>query len=158
MYKSGLAMLLLFVVGMLGCGGGPVTDRPPVFPVQGKVTLNGEPVVGADVTFVSETANRGAFGRTGADGVYKLTTFGNNDGAVEGKQSVTIVKTVAAAPTKSVASVDSADYVPPGYGDEPAVEEPKALIPARYASAETSGLIAIVNTDGPNQVDFELAE
>ena len=143
-----------------GCGeGGPKVDRPPVFPVHGVVKYNGEPVVGADVTFTSETANKSAFGRTDEKGVYHLTTFNSNDGAVEGKQSVLIVKTLASTPTAPAASIDSAEYVPPGYETEPVVvEEPKAVIPAKYAKAETSGLLSVVNPDNDNEIDFNLVD
>ncbi len=150
----------LCVAFLIGCGErGPKVARLPVFPVHGVVKYNGEPVVGADVTFTSETANKSAFGRTDEKGVYHLTTFNANDGAVEGKQSVLIVKTLAAAPTTPVASIESAEYVPPGYETEPVVvEEPKAVIPAKYAKAETSGLLSMVNADGDNEIDFNLVD
>jgi hypothetical protein len=150
----------LCIAFLAGCGdAGPKVPRPPVFPVHGVVKYNGEPVVGADVTFTSETANRSAFGRTDENGVYHLTTFSGNDGAVEGKQTVLIVKTLAATPSAPAASIDSPEYVPPGYETEPvAAEEPKAIIPAKYAKAETSGLIAVVNAENDNQIDFNLVD
>jgi hypothetical protein len=143
---------------LIGCGGGAKPNREPVFPVRGKVTYKGQPVVGADVTFTSETANRSAFGRTDDKGEYKLTTFGSNDGAVEGKQTVLISKSLPPVPTKPEASIDSPDYVPPGYGPEPAPPKPRNEIPAKYAAAETSGLIAVVNSDGHNECNFELTD
>lgn len=151
---------MLCVAFFAGCGdAGPKVPRPPVYPVHGVVKYNGEPVVGADVTFTSETANRSAFGRTDENGVYHLTTFSGNDGAVEGKQTVLIVKTLVATSTTQSPSIDSPDYVPPGYETEPvAAEEPKAIIPAKYAKAETSGLLAVVNPENDNEIDFNLVD
>jgi hypothetical protein len=143
---------------LLGCGASKSTNRPPVFKVKGKVTYKGQPVVGADVTFTSESANRSAFGRTDDSGEYQLTTFSGNDGAVEGKQSVMITKTIASTQTVPEASTDSPDYIPPGYGPEPPAEKQKYAIPAKYGNKETSGLIAVVNPDPDNVVDFELKD
>ncbi len=58
-----LAMICLCVAVFAGCGGEKV-KRDPVFPVKGKVTYKGKPVVGADVTFAHEGGKRSAFGRT----------------------------------------------------------------------------------------------
>ncbi len=143
---------------LIGCGGRDNTNRPPVFKVKGKVTYKGQPVVGADVTFTSETANRSAFGRTDDSGVYQLTTFSGNDGAIEGKQSVMITKSVVSAPPVPEASTESADYIPPGYGPAPPAAKPKDEIPAKYGNKETSGLIAVVNPDPNNVIDFELKD
>lgn len=150
----------LCVALVAGCGdAGPKVARPPVYPVHGVVKYNGEPVVGADVTFTSETANRSAFGRTDEQGVYHLTTFNGNDGAVEGKQTVLIVKTLAATSTTPEVSIESPEYVPPGYETEPvAAEAPTAVIPAKYAKAETSGLLAVVNPENDNEIDFNLVD
>ncbi len=156
--KSALVALLTLAF-IVGCGGGPKIPREPVFPVHGTVKYNGEPVVGADVTFSSETTKRSAFGRTDEKGVYHLTTFSGNDGAVEGKQSVIVVKSLPPAPSTPAASVESAEYVPPGYETEPVeAEEPKLVIPAKYAAAETSGLLAVVNPETDNEINFNLVD
>ena len=154
------SIVALFALAFIvGCGGGPKTPREPVFPVHGTVKYNGEPVVGADVTFTSETSKRSAFGRTDEKGVYHLTTFSGNDGAVEGKQSVIIVKTLPATASTPAADIESAEYVPPGYETTPvAVEEPKMQIPAKYAAAETSGLLAVVNPESDNENNFNLVD
>lgn len=155
--KSKFAVVCLCFVVLSGCGGATV-KRDPVFPVKGKVTYKGKPVVGADVTFAHEGGKRSAFGRTDSEGMYQLTTFGNNDGAIEGKHSVTIAKSVVGAPAEPEAPVDSEAYVPPGYGPPPKAQKPVDGIPAKYAKAETSGQIAVVNTDGENVMDFDLKD
>ncbi len=150
------AMICLCVAVFAGCGGEKV-KRDPVFPVKGKVTYKGKPVVGADVVFAHEGGKRSAFGRTDDEGAYQLTTFGSNDGAVPGKQSVTISKPTA-APSEPEAPVESEAYVPPGYGPPPKAQKTGNEIPAKYAQAATSGLVAVVNEDGENEINFELKD
>lgn len=150
-----LSLLLL-----AGCGGSePRTAHAPVYPVHGKVTYKGQPVVGATLTFTSASANRSAFGITDDKGVYHLTTFNANDGAVEGQQTVTIEKYVAPVATAPEVGVESEDYVPPGYETAPPPPVDVAgLLPAKYAKAETSGLMAVVNAEPGNEIDFDLKD
>lgn len=151
-----IAILCLCLSTLSGCGAEKV-KRDPVYPVKGKVTYKGKPVVGADVTFAHEGGKRSAFGRTDNEGMYQLTTFGSNDGAIEGKQSVTISKP-SAAPAEPEAPIESDAYVPPGFGPPPKAQKPTDEIPAKYSQAATSGLIAVVNTDGENEINFELKD
>lgn len=142
-----------------GCSGGGGKSAPPaaVFPVSGKVTYKGNPVVGADVTFTNEEAKRSAFGRTNDRGEYRLTTFSSNDGAVPGKHIVTIVK-FEPAPQVVQPDESSTDYVPPGFGQSTAPPPPKSTFPEKYGNAATSGLIAMVNAEGGNVVNFDLTD
>ncbi len=130
----------------------------PVYKVQGKVTYNGKPVVGANVTFTSETANKSAFGRTDDKGEYRLTTYGANDGAVEGKHIIVVSKQSVSASNKKEAPVTSTDYIPPGFAPEEPAAPPTDLIPAKYAAAETSGLLAVIASKGPNEILLELKD
>ena len=153
-----LAVFSMMFCLLAGCGGGAVQTPVPVYPVSGVVTFKGKPLAGADVTFTSETADRSAFGRTDSDGRYRLTTFSSNDGAVEGKQSVMISKYTPPVVTTPEPEVTSTDYQPPGYGPEPAPPAPTSDIPAKYSKPETSGLLAVVNAQGANEINFELTE
>ncbi|MEK6261317.1 MAG: hypothetical protein AABP62_22175 [Planctomycetota bacterium] len=157
--KHRLAILLCFL-SVLGCGGKGSAKRDPVYPVSGKITYKGAPVVGADVTFASDGGKRSAFGRTDDKGAFRLTTFAANDGAVEGKHTVTIVKTTVAAPTVKQAPIESKDYIPPPIEDTSnlPVVLPKSEFPTKYASATTSGLIAVVNKDGANEITLDLTD
>lgn len=160
-------LALCFLFGVVGCSGGDVAGgkpKEPVYKVSGVVTYKGQPVAGADVTFASESGNRGAFGRTNEEGKFKLSTFGVNDGAIAGKHTVTVLKSkTAAAPAKKVADTFSPDYEPPKPVTEsdPAFNAPtveKGDIPSKYADAKTSGLIAVVNTDTANEIKLELED
>ncbi|MEQ9411834.1 MAG: carboxypeptidase-like regulatory domain-containing protein [Fuerstiella sp.] len=153
------AILAGLTVCVSGCGGSS-SSPAPVYAVSGKVTFKNAPVVGADVTFFNAEKNRSAFGRTDSNGEYRLTTFSSNDGAVDGKAAVSILKFVDTAPTVPEPDIESEAYVPPGYGKKkPAADaRPKMEIPDRYASQTTSGLIAVVAPDGTNTINFELTD
>ena len=87
--------LMLCFLTCLGCGGG--SDDLAIGTVSGKVTRNGQPVSGGSVSFVPiaspdrKMAGKPADGEIGADGTYKLSTYGKDDGAVIGKHRVTFV-------------------------------------------------------------------
>ncbi|MEI7698843.1 MAG: carboxypeptidase-like regulatory domain-containing protein [Planctomycetia bacterium] len=147
-------MILACCTLFLGCGEEKL-NRPPVFKVKGKVTLQGKPVPNADVTFIHKESNRAAFGKTNAEGEYKLTTFNANDGAVEGKHDISVVDIPPVPSTPAISSVESADYQPPKIGED-TMPKPKSRLPQRYADAATSGLFGVVNPDGENVVDLEL--
>lgn len=139
-----------------GCGSKQPPPPAKVYPVSGKVTYKGEPLVGADLTFFNEESNRSAFGRTNDRGEYKLTTFSPNDGAVPGKHLVTIVK-IEPPPQVKEAPVDSPEYVPPAAGQS-TTPPPKSVFPEKYGDRTTSGLVAIVNESADNVVNFDLTD
>jgi hypothetical protein len=75
----------LFLAAAAGCGGGG-----PV-PVRGTVKLDDKPLAGATVLFIAQDAGgRDAAGTTDADGVFRLTTFRDGDGALPGKYKVVV--------------------------------------------------------------------
>ena len=77
--------LLLAVVAVIGCGGGG-DDLPDVVPVSGKVTLNGEPLKGAAVTFIG--SGRPCYGATSDDGTYTIKDLNGREGCPVGKYKV----------------------------------------------------------------------
>lgn len=141
----------------LGCSSRKASPAP-VFPVTGSVTYKGQPVAGADVTFYNDEQKRSAFGRTDEQGKYRLTTFSVNDGAVAGKHVVTIVKNEPPAAPIVTPDVESPEYVPPAFGESTMPAPEKSSFPEKYAKQETSGLIAVVNADAPNEIDFKLTD
>jgi hypothetical protein len=69
-----------------GCGG---KDQP--VKVHGIVTLDGEPVHGAIVSFLpDEKGGRFAVGTTAKDGSFRLKTYKDDDGALPGDYRVTV--------------------------------------------------------------------
>jgi hypothetical protein len=156
-YRPIASLLLCGVVGLLGCGGGKPASKEKLFPVNGVIKYKGEPVVGADVCFTSEEKNRSAFGRTDDQGRFKLSTFSTNDGAVEGKHVVTLkmaaATTAAAVP---VADTFSADYQPPELNQSTDPKPDKSKLPEKYGDPKTSGIIAVIGADAPNEVNLDL--
>ncbi len=152
----------LLMATLIGCGG---SGFPKTFKVSGTVKLGGKPVDGALVTFQPSGEGKSAVGSTNDKGEFKLSTFGPGDGALPGSYKVTITKTsaptVTAKPTTppgTLASGDlGADYAPPSGSDgSKGVVAPKNMLPAKYASDATSGLIATVVESNTNSFDFDL--
>jgi hypothetical protein len=80
----GLAVVA--ALGVAGCGGGPAA-------VSGVVTLDGQPLDGAVVTFTPTAADEvgGSSGKTDAQGRYTLrTVLGDKAGASVGKHKVAV--------------------------------------------------------------------
>ncbi len=82
---------LLLLLGTLGCGSGY-----RLAPVSGTVTLNGQPLAGADVHFQpigskdNPNPGPGSHGKTDAQGRYSLRVDERQAGAVVGKHRVMI--------------------------------------------------------------------
>lgn len=112
-----------------GCG----SDYPAR--VSGKVTLDGEPVAEALVTFHPLGSGAVAQGRTDASGRYELAT-GQSRGLAPGKYCVSV----------------AAYEMPPGDGPASQV---KMVTPSRYGNPATSNLRRAISA-GNNACDFEL--
>lgn len=141
MYLIALAFMM---VAVIGCGGGSSEPLVDVVAVSGKVTLNGEPLSGAGITFIPQGAGTGrpCYGATGDDGAYVLKTQDGREGCPVGKCKVIISK---------YAMEDGTPV-----GDDP---EAGALgmehLPPQYSSAEKTKLSADVPAGGKS-FDFDL--
>lgn len=145
---------LLISAAISGCG----PTRPDLVPVSGVVTYQGQPVVGAQVTFMAPNAARAAYGKTDAEGKFRLSTFGMDDGAVAGNHTVTVAKPTESAGGEAM-SPDNPDS---GYAAAmaQAANRPtiKSELPDKYATPETSDLTATVTSSGPNEFTFALED
>ncbi len=137
--KMCIVPLLLAFVAVIGCGGGG-DDLPDVVPVSGKVTLNGEPLKGAAVTFIG--SGRPCYGATSDDGTYTIKDLNGREGCPVGKYKVIISK-----------------YTMPD--GSPLGEDPEAgaqgveRLPPKYSSDEKTTLTADV-PEGGKTFDFAL--
>jgi hypothetical protein len=132
-------MTALLTMGLIvGCGES--IEFPETFPVSGKVTYKGEPVPKGTITFQPDEG-QAAVGEIQSDGTYKLSTFGEGDGALPGHHRVFVIANTA-DPTK----------IP---GSSPGWKPPKDLVPKKYNKLETSGLQANVEKS-PTEVNFDL--
>lgn len=130
-----------WAVTLPGCG--PDTSHlPATVPASGVVTLDGAPVADAAVTFIADTGNHHATGNTNSAGKFALRAFPEKDGAVVGSYKVEINKTV-------VSSQDA------GTDGEASVTVQHGL-PAKYATAATSGLTSTVPEGGSSSLNFDL--
>lgn len=157
-YFAGLCLVALGT--LVACKQqGTLSDT---IPVSGKVTFKGQPVGGAIVSFAPKSqGGRAASGQTDASGVYKLTTLKAGDGALAGNYAVTVTKvagtvTATGEPADPAAAMEAA-YKAHAAGKDQKKEEPKDELPAKYKSAETSGLTAEV-AKGKTTFDFDLVE
>ena len=144
--KSSLSNVCSFLCGLvivtsaIGCGGG--SDNPAVGTVSGKITHNGQSVTSGIVQFTpgqsggKGPAGKPASGNVGADGTFKLSTYGNGDGAVIGKHKVNYAPPVV--------SIDEKTH---SENSKPVVGPYDGLVPSK-ADAEVNA--------GDNKVDIEL--
>ena len=126
----------------LGCG-----DGSSLVSVTGKVTLDGEPLPGADVSFRPNGKGETAYATTAQDGSFSLQTIRQKPGAAPGTYRVTVSK------------VESPEYE--GKSDtmpidlDPRKYQSTWLTPKRYSNPETSGFKVRV-TEGMAPVELEL--
>jgi hypothetical protein len=149
MSKSGAAVFCLFIL-IAGCGGAAddkwTKDRPKTFQVSGTVSLNGTPVAGATVNFISVDGKSSPFGVTDTSGRFRLTTFDQHDGAPLGNYKVTITKkTVETKPHPKEPETQPAIVVKTTWD-----------VPENYSVAAKSGLEAQVTDGGKNEFTFDL--
>ncbi len=162
MFRFDLRTWGFFVVGLgllLGCNAG--SDSLDTIAVSGVVTLKGSPVEGASVTFVPAGSGQSAVGLTDSAGKYALTTLTSGDGALPGQYKVIVTKYEGATDAgggSTAAPLPNGD-MPDSYGGAaPDAEPAKNLLPAKYASPDTSGLAAEVKAGSPSTHDFALEE
>lgn len=148
-----VALLLVTVAAMtfLGGCGSSEEEGPELAPVTGVVTYNGSPLADASVTFDPESGP-GAGAATDANGKFELRT-GNRDGAVVGTHKVAVL----AEEEETYLSEEELEKLEEEGKKPPEPEEPKSLIPAKYAETETSGLTFDV-TDGSNHFEIKLVD
>lgn len=157
----------------MGCGGESV-DHPDTVPVTGKVTLDGQPVEGANITLRpagQEGETYPARAVSGTDGTFTVRTFFSAshdvEGAVPGKYqiSVTKLKQSATAPVShdatSVPSPTDAGHQAMAKGrrgSHAAVGggESGNVLPSQYENPLTSGLETEVKAGAENSIALEL--
>lgn len=121
-----------------GCSGG---DRE-LIDVQGKITFQGKPVVGAVLSFVPSDVGMGVTQRpataiTDSEGVYRLKAYRDEFGMPPGTYRVSVL-----CYEGSMADPESVRY----------------LVPQEYSKAETSGLVAEIpqHRSRPFELNFAI--
>lgn len=146
-----LAFLLLIFTAS-GCGD---ANKLKTYVVKGKITLGGEVLPNAKVTFTPAQEGgeaRSAFGSTGQDGTYLLQTQeGEPDaGTTPGEYKVT-VKAYKAVKTGKKVQGDTESEI---------IEEVEHVLtsPKKYASTATTDLTATVKAEKENVINFDLTK
>ena len=144
---AGLVAIALFGVSA-GCG----KRGPKLAEVTGKVTLDGQPVANALVTFVPVDGSITSAGFTDANGIYRLGCH-LGEGAVIGQHRVSVRSQPSDQGGAAGASHDPDEFA---YRAGPENGSPKVFvdpIPARYN--DKSELVREVKA-GKNVIDLEL--
>lgn len=134
-------VLTLFAIALSGCGGGG--DAPPLGRVSGTVTFQGEPVDGAEITFMSDDGVVAA-ATLGSDGTYQVSSeYGR--GIPLGTYHVAVTP-----PAPSPEDVDD--------DGNPLVDQSQFdKIPDMYRDFAQSGL-EITVTEGSNTFDVDMQQ
>lgn len=124
-------LLIATLCSTVGCG----SDRPQVFPTQGKVVFSdGSPVKLGTVELYSDEHKVSATGTIRNNGMFLLGTFSTDDGAVAGKHRA-IVTQMVINDTMTKHLLDHGSPVDPTYG-----------------SYNTSPLEVTILNNGPNEI------
>jgi hypothetical protein len=119
--------------------------RIPVYPVSGKVTVNGQSAAGARVVFYGATPDLtgpgtpAPAGTTDENGEFRLRSYDPEDGAPAGEFKVT---------------VDWPEPIPPNVDQE--MYRPKDRLQGRYSNPDKSGLRITVPEGGGELPPIEL--
>ncbi|MBA2113117.1 carboxypeptidase regulatory-like domain-containing protein [Bremerella alba] len=125
------AMVAITLIGLVGCGSGS-----DVVPVSGTVTLDGDPLADALVSFYpQEEGKRFSTGTTDASGHYELVYTNDQNGAAIGKHIVKI----------TTATVQ---------GEGGPARPPKEKLPAKYN--DQSELTVDVTSSSAGNTNFDL--
>ncbi len=140
-------MFCLMFLLVLGCSGGDEgsTKHRETYPASGIVTLDGTPLSGVTILLRLKTDDISASAVTSKDGSFQLTTYEQNDGAVEGEYDIIVYKNDSRSPAGSADS-----------NEVDTVSEPKIPIPVKYTIFEQSGLSTTITPEGNNTIELAL--
>jgi len=157
--RTGLNGLILLLVAV-GCTGGSSEGRVNVYPVSGKVTMGGGPLVNATVAFAPREGQPTAVGRTDVNGEYHLSTYGGDDGAAAGSYSVVVTKPLGGGGTSAAAEAHGTDptanYDGGGGHGAGGGAGTAGAVPERYSNSNETPLSAEVKSGDENRFDFDI--
>jgi hypothetical protein len=147
------AACLLAAASLLTTLSGCVQQK--LVPVEGIVTLDGEAVPGATVTFMPEgNEGRPATGLTDDDGVFRLTTYQSGDGAQRGNYRILVAKSAALAAPPAFEPGDE-EKIMNHYRAMKAQRRNKPLLPARYSDQAKTPLHCMVPAEQPVRLELQ---
>ncbi|WLD15387.1 carboxypeptidase-like regulatory domain-containing protein [Planctellipticum variicoloris] len=145
-----IAVVMGLALMAIGCGG---SGRPRLVKVQGKVTLDGQPLEGAQVALLFVTTEKGKYQRpsratTDPGGAFTPQTYGNDDGLPVGKYKVGVIKREIVGNLPANFSEENPEASNVKY---------KWTTPREYADPASSGLEVEVTSSGlkPETIDLK---
>lgn len=149
------------MLAAIGCGGQGV-ETVPTEMVEGVVTLDGQPVEGAILTFVPVKKGVGAAatGLSDAAGKYRLTAVEQGmvaqagAGTLPGEYYVGVLKVLVPDPPAGN-GLDGADQSADSFAEQAKDEPLTHLIPEKFNDPPTSGIKKTVKA-GMNDIPIEL--
>lgn len=128
--------LCLLLAGLLnGCGAG--VEEVPKGTVSGTVKLDGKPLSGARVNFISGTAGAGAYADLQQDGTYSIT------------------EPIPAGDYKVYLSSPGLGDAPPSESGNQELKDSLKDVPQKYQSDQTTELQTIIK-EGENTFEIDL--
>lgn len=143
-----LPLLAVGLVALFQTGCGPSGDQPELGTVTGKVTLDGEPLVGVAVVF-QPVSGRPARGMTNSEGMYELTYIRKTKGTKVGSNRVEIAPSEEGEETEE--ATESGDEAAPAAEAKP--KSAKRAVPARY---NVKSELQVDVKSGANTFNFDL--
>ena len=106
-----LPKFAIFWVLLLTAGCGKLDPTPSTVTAQGTITLDGQPLAGAAIVFVTTDGKYPASAQSDEFGNFSLRAFEHKSGAVPGAYLISVVKNeeITAKPDSSAARTASAD-------------------------------------------------
>ncbi len=155
--RKSFLVFTLWLMTIVGCGGGPVAPTGPQSQVSGKVTNDGKPLtLNSQVVFYNAEQGLTLTGVLDSLGNYSLTPADPKLGVPAGRYEVSIKP-----PAVPVVQMDpsSADYAKMMQGGASAALAPSTApdIPEKFQDPKTSKLVFEVK-EGPNTFDLDLSK
>jgi hypothetical protein len=145
----GLVVLVFLFKTLFGSSSGPALTR-----ASGTVTMEGKPLAGAVVTFhPSSKQGSAAVGRTDKLGHFEMKTAGAGRGVLPDEYRVTITKITS---EEKIMDPDEAKKYTSREGKAPPAPKVSNLVPAIYASIQSTPLLAPVKSRRPVRFTFDL--
>jgi hypothetical protein len=150
--------LPLIAVGiplLVGCAN---DGRPETYPVTGTITWQGKPLAGATIVFVpGPDGGEGAAATSDADGKFAVSTYASGDGARPGQYRLRVMKYEGPKvdPNRKSMTYEEEVAAPDNDPSLRPAPPPKNLLPKKYESETSSGLVHTVS-NGPSTLDITI--
>ena len=143
-----LLTALCFLTSAIGCGSSDKwkDSRPKTVEASGTITLDGKPLDEAQIVLVPEGSALAGAALSDTSGGFSLAAFPPDPGVVPGTYKVMVVKSIVP------------QNPDPNDPESESIQYAKALIPAKYSDATTSGLTVTVSDNGTTDLKLELSE